>query len=477
MRDKKIAKGSFYIFISQGLALLLKVFLVFFLARILGPSKYGQYSAIIAFCLIIEIFFRSGLTGSLVKAVASEEEKAYFLARFGYVTQFIWATFIVSLLFFNAPFLAKYIFNDYTYSSKLKIALLYLMPMALYSVSYAVLVGRKEYIRSALLRFILTLIQFILVFTFLLIWKDVTPLFYALFIASLFGLIFAQLIIPKIKKEKQDIDKKNILLVAFSLMISAVALRAIFQVDKIFVKNILTDDGIVGIYALASNFSLILQIFTMSLVTTLFPSIAFYYAKKDMVLTRKYLSVGTRYSFLAVVPIAFALSVISKDAILLMFGEQYLGSVVPFAILIFASAFFSFFILYRQLLVSLNKHWVNTSITVLVLLAALVLNPLFIKKYGFLGAAWTTFICSAGGALFSGLYIFKLVDQKYPWVSFVKILFASVACYFLAIFARGFGYIVRYSIYLLLVAVFIIFLYIVKELTKEDLETFKGIFR
>lgn len=476
MSNKKVAKGSVYIFISEIVSFLLKFILIFLLARVLGPVKYGQYSAVFAFCLLLEVFLQSGFPGSLIKMIASEREKEYSLALFGFKCQLVLSMIIFFTIFLGANFWSKHIFNDISLSFYLRIASLYFVPTSIFFIGHSILIGQRKFDYDALVTFFWFSFRFLAILIFLLLSKSVTSVFIAIFIASLFGLIPMKKIISDIQKKLNIIDKKSILILALALIISAIGLKALFQIDKIFVKNILKKDNIVGIYALASNFSLIIQFFVRSLVLTLYPSVATSFAMADLKLTRKYLIEGTRYMMLVLIPISFGLVLIGKDAILLFFGINYIQSISPFIVLIFGSAFFSFFLLYRQLLVSVNKEWINVWISIFVLIIAVILNPLLIKKYGFIGAAFATLIASVIGAMCTGIYLFKLMQIKYPLLSLFRILFFSVLCFCFGCMAAKFSYTVRYIIYLILAANFMILLYISKEFTIEDYQVVKNIF-
>jgi O-antigen/teichoic acid export membrane protein len=194
-----------------------------------------------------------------------------------------------------------------------------------------------------------------------------------------------------------------------------------------------------------------------------------------MVLTNKYLKEGTRYLLLALIPVSFGLVIVGKDVFLFMFGTKYLGAAKPFVILVFSSVLFSFFLLYRRLLVALDRYRISVMITILVLAGALVLNPLFIKRFGVIGAAWATFISSAVGAIISGVYIFRSLKSNYPWLSLLRILISSIIWFYLATLVSGSNLAIRYSVYSALLLSYPVLLYIVGELTKEDWQIFKGI--
>lgn len=476
MNKKKVARGTFFIFISRIAGFILGAILVFFLARILGPSKYGQYSVVMALIAIVASLIESGFTGSTCKFISAEKENTYSLIRFGFKAQAVWALIIFITVFVTADLCAKYIFKDISLSFYLRVAALYIIPTAMIGIGCAVLDGLRRFERSAFLVLLVGFSRVCLIILFIFLWRKVSAVFYAMFIASLLGLILLKIFLPKVEKKVTEIDTKKILFFAFTLIISYITLRAIFQIDKIFIKNILGDNKTVGFYSLASNFSSTLQFFVVAISTTLFPSVAASFASKDFLLTRKYLQEGTRYLLLLILPLSLGLAIVGKDIILLLFGQTYIQSAAPFSILIFASAFFSFFFLYRQLLVSIDKQWQSFFLTALVLLLGVILNPLFILKYGYLGAAFATFICSAIGAVVGGVYIFSVLKAKYPFMSFVRISLSAGVCFCLSFLATGLPYILRYTAYTFLVIFFVFLLYVTKEFKAEDRERIMSIF-
>jgi len=475
MNEKKVAKGSFYTFISQAVILLTKIFLILFLARILGPFKYGRYAAIFAFCLIIEVGM-GGISSSIAKEIASKKEKIYSLIRFAYINQFVWSAFIFLAIFLGAKFWSIIIFNDISFTSHLRVASLYFIPIALFYVNAGVLIGQRKIGEFALLNSSWMILRFFIILIFLLIWKSVDAIFYAIFIVAFLGLIPVKFTYSKIEKRTTNIDKKKVITFALSLLLLTLTRRSIFQVDKLFIKNMLQNNIFVGNYALASNFAIPLQLFSLSLTTAIYPSMAASFTRKDLGLTSKYLKEGTRYLLLLLLPVSFALNIIGKDIILFVVGNQYFQSIKPFTILIFASVFFSFFLLFSSLLVSINKQWSSVFISASILTLALLLNPLFIKKFGFIGAAWTTLICSVLGSLISGFYIFKLLKSRISLIAFLRIFTCTFFCYYLATLAGGFPCIIRYSIYSALGVIFILLLCFTKELTKDDWQVVKNIF-
>ena len=473
---KRVARGTFYIFIEQVVLAVSNALLIFFLARMLGPYKYGQYAVTLAFCGIFHMFFEAGFPGSITKGIASEENKIYSLMRFGYIGQLTCSTFIFLLVFIGAPFWAEHVLGDKSFTLYIRVASLYFIPYALMVISCSILNGQRLFERSILIRCIWSVLRVLVILLFFIKWKDVVSIFYAMFAAGLLAGVSTRFIMPKIRKQKTNIDMKKIIVLTFLLVISATAVQIDFRADKLFIKNIIQKDDIVGIYALASIIALLLISFSRHIVGALFPSMSRTFAIGEMKLTREYLIQGTRYLMLFFLPVSFGLNIVGKDIILVVFGNQYLRSIEPFAILIFAAVFFAFFTLHKQLLISIDRQWANIFVTLMVLILILALNPLFIRKYGFIGAAWAVLICSVIGALATSAYIFKILRTKYPLLSFLRILGATLICYFLAALVSDFAPVARYGVYIFLMLCFMGILVISKELTGKDWQNLKDIF-
>lgn len=476
MSDKRIARGSIFIFTNRIIVLFLRALVLLFMARILGPSEYGKFSTVFAFCVIIQVLFESGFPGSTIKAISSEEGKVYSTAKFSLTLQTLLAVCVFIVIFVFSPFISRHIFGDASFSSYLKVAVLYFVPTAIYAIGYSILVAKRKFDLSALLGFFWSASRALLILLFLFSFKNVYAIFYAIFISSLIGLIPVGTIFSKIKKKVSRINKRKIIMVALSIFISAVAMRAVVHIDKIFVKKFLQDNAIVGRYALASNISLVLQIFVGSLMITLFPSVSGSFAKSDFQELRKYLNEGTRYMLLVLIPVSCFLAIIGRDFMGFFFGSNFIPASVPFSVLIFSSSIYSFFFLYRHLLISMDKYWVSTVMTLFVLGIAFILNPVLILRYGFMGAAWATFTASSIGAIITGFYIYRISGARYPLVTFIKIFAASLVCAILALLAGGYAPFVRYAIYSSLFIAFIAFMNYSNVFTKKDIDFIKSSF-
>jgi hypothetical protein len=107
---------------------------------------------------------------------------------------------------------------------------------------------------------------------------------------------------------------------------------------------------------------------------------------------------------------------------------------------------------------------------------ALFLNPLFIRNFGYVGAAWAMLVCSVLGAMISGAYIFRLLQVKYPVLSLLRVSGATLICYFLAILASGYTVGIRYGLYFCLFLLFAGILHFSREWASEDWQNVKDIF-
>jgi len=469
MYHRKVIQGSFYIFIGQVVTSCVQLFLFIFLTRTLTLREYGQYSAILAFCLIIQILFESGFTNSTARAIASGEGSSYSLARFAFLCQFFWAVGLFLVVFLGANVWAGLVFNDASLAKYLKVASLYFVPMAIFTMGYWILVGQKRFKRAGILFSSWYLLRLVLVVLFVLYRRNLGLVFFAFFVASLLGLVLTGVSISGVERIRTYIDKKRIVLRGVMVVAANFAAFSVYRMDKLFVKHILGRDDIVGSYALASNLSFITQLFSIAVVTALFSHMADSHSRHDLKLTGRHVMMGVKLLWLTLVPISMGVILLGKDIVLLVFGEKYSGAVPYLHVLIFAGMFFAFFLFFRYSLLSFDRQSTGLAISLLVFIAAVILNLILVNVLGPMGAAWTTLVCSLGGALIAGIFVFKVLKGWCNWRSLTRVLAAAAGCLVLAFLCTGFSTVMRIVAYGVLTGGYATFLLRESDISISDL--------
>ncbi len=138
-------------------------------------------------------------------------------------------------------------------------------------------------------------------------------------------------------------------------------------------------------------------------------------------------------------PVLFGLCAVGEEVILFLATEKYTESsyLIPYI---------AIGILFQGLITPLTlplllykKTTTLLKITLAVALANIILNLIFVPRFGLLGAAVSTFICY-GALVIVGAYLSnKLIEIKMPWTDIIKYILCAALMYFV-VKEFGLGY-------------------------------------
>lgn len=179
-----------------------------------------------------------------------------------------------------------------------------------------------------------------------------------------------------------------------------------------------------------------------------------------------------KYSIIIAFPIAVGTTILSERFILLIYGSEYLPSVIALQILIWSDVII-FTNFTPRLFESINKQIIFTEITMLGAVTNVVLNLLLIPQFSYVGAAIATCLTEII-LLFSCFIIFSRTEYRSSGSFALK----NISKIFIKIFIAGvgMGFSVKYF-YDLNLAILIIFsaliyvdlLYLVKTFDETDI--------
>jgi len=70
-----VAKNTFWLGVAEGVTRFLKLFLIIYVARILGATEYGKFTFALAFVSLFAIFSDFGISTIATREIAREKEK------------------------------------------------------------------------------------------------------------------------------------------------------------------------------------------------------------------------------------------------------------------------------------------------------------------------------------------------------------------------------------------------------------------
>ena len=225
-----------------------------------------------------------------------------------------------------------------------------------------------------------------------------------------FILIYQILLKSKLESKANNLSYRTIFFKSYPMAISALSFFLMQSVDILLLAKYSTFSE-VAFYAVAVKLSTISTLALLSINIIAGPKIAEFHSSKSIEKLRSLLKNSNRLILVLTLPVLIVLSVFSKW-ILSLFGEDYIIAQNALLILL-VGQFFNF--LFGPLGVYMNMTGKQNKLQRILLLGLvinLVLNIIYIPKYGMIGAAASTVISMVCWKLLATVVIFRQDKTK-----------------------------------------------------------------
>lgn len=402
---KLIAKSSIIVFAG---IILSKIFLYVYrmiIGRYYGPEIYGLFSLSLIILTLLVAISSLGLSEGLVRYISlylgeKQKNKIIYSVKISILISFISSVITGIFLFFLSDFISINFFHDFRLSIFLKISS-FIIP--LYTLSNVFLSIIRAFEKISWYSFIINILQniiklIVLIFFIFLGFKADT-----LMISFLLG-IFVMLIVAylvcrhyiSLVFERYILngkEKKGILQAIFNysipLMFSSVTFIIYSGIDS-FVLAFFRGTYDVGIYNAAIPLVALMGLIPDLFIQLFYPLVTKEFAKKNFELIKELSKQISKWIFMLVLPIFLIIFIFPEIIISLLFGEQYISAANSLRILSIGGFIFTFQGLLTVLLSMAGKSKILLINFLITLLLNLILNILFIPKYGLIGAAIST---------------------------------------------------------------------------------------
>ncbi len=394
---------------------LLGVAFYILIARVLGPSEFGILVVALTTLTLVSDIATIGTDTGIVKFVGkyfnSDRAKALQFLKLGLELKFFVGLAVLFLGLLIVPFVATNLLGKAELIIPLRFAIVGAFGMLLFSFSTSSLQAIQKFWTWGMVNIFANGLRLAVIF--FLSFSNKLNLSGTLtsYIACIFlGFFIALTFLPnffKAKKERSlareffDYNKW----IAIFMMIAPISSRLDTYLTTKFLS--LSD---VGIYGVATSLSAVGSQIVAGITTVVAPKLAGFdtdqkainYLKKLQILV-----IG-----LAVLGIIVGISV-SKFAIPFFYGNEYLGSVAPLAVLIVAQAVFLISIPAHSSVIfyfSYPKLFVYISIVHLIITVAL--GWILIPSFGYIGAALTVLVGNVSNLIIPGVWALKKFGSK-----------------------------------------------------------------
>lgn len=467
---QRIAKNVGALTLMNIVSVALMLIITIFIARYLGDVIFGKYSFALAFTALFGVFIHLGLDILITRDVARDKSKASkYVGNITIIRAIssiiVLILIIVTITLMNYPSdttMAVYIFGLYVVFTSFA-NIFNATFRAFERMEYQAILQIMEKIIIASLGLIVLfsgygLVELALVFLF----------------GGIFNILFSYLICrKKFVKPKFEIDLKfwtQSIKEAYPFLFGLIFVMIYFRIDTVML-SIMEGDAVVGWYN--ASYMLIggLGIISASILPAIFPVMSRFFNNSKEALQAVYNN-SFRYLFMIGFPIAVGTTLLADKIILLLYGEQYINSIIALQILVWAELFVFLNNTTGNVLSSINKHRTSMKIAGTGAALNILLNLVFIPYLSYIGASITTVITEFFVAFVGVIYISKNGYTLHLSKDIIKIIGSGAI---MGLFVFCFRDINLLFIVLLSVVIYFGVLCIIGAITKEDMKLIKNL--
>jgi len=384
----KVKHGLKWTFVDQILSQI--IFLVFgiFLARILTPSMFGIVGMITIFSNFAVLFVDLGFSAALIQK--KEVTPAHFSSVF-------WFNLGIGLLMYflfyiSAPFISKF-YNQPELIQLIRVICLSFIITSFSSVQANILIKELQFKRKVIINWIAMLISYLVAFTMAYkgygVWSLVMMTLCTSFINTILYWMISKWIPLFIFEWKKIKELSNY---GLNFLGDTSVNYWSRNFDNFIIAKVLGSTDL-GIYSRAYSLMLLpLRNITTIVTKVMFP--AFSQKQDDIQLLKKYYLNIIQYIALITFPLMIGLSLVSKEFVLLFFGNKWSAMIPILSILSGLGAIQSIVSLNGLIYNSLGKVNIAFKVSVfsnIVLIIAFTIGV----NYGIIGVSYSYLIASA----------------------------------------------------------------------------------
>jgi O-antigen/teichoic acid export membrane protein len=439
---KVSVRGGFHVLWGLVASTVISAVGTIIIALLLGPENYGLYSIVLTAPTLIILFRDWGVNFAMVRYTAQDiaENEAHHVRSIfmaGLIFEIAMGVALSLIGFLLSDFMAVTILNRPVITPLIQIASIFILTSALVNTATAAFTGIERMHLNSVMLVSQSLIKTALIIALVLLglgtYGAVTGFAVSSLLAGLIGVLFMFTIYRKLpisdgSKLELGSNVRTMLRYGLPLSIGGILTGFLLQYYSFLLYIYVSDDAIIGNYAIAQNFVVLITFFAAPVTTMLFPAFSKLDHQKDQETLKNVFQTSVKYASLLVVPVTVMIMALAQPAISTLFGNQYAEAPLFLALL----ALTYLYPLIGSLSVGslINGQGQTTFNLVIAVITAAVGFPLgfiLISNYGVLGLIITGLTAVIPGAIVSLSFIKKRYNVTVHWQSSAKILLSSAA--------------------------------------------------
>ncbi|MEA3249396.1 MAG: oligosaccharide flippase family protein [Patescibacteria group bacterium] len=397
------------------------------IARTVGVEGAGRYFLAVSFTTMFSIFVDLGLANVLVREIAKFPDKAKSLLANVLGIKLMLAVLTVAAALVTARLL------DYHPQTTLMISIACAVMVldSMHLVLYAAMRGFQNLKYEAVGVVTGQIVIITVGSTFLYLKMPLHFLVVALLCGSTWNVIWAVWslkrrfgVLPSFRIDRPM--ARFLWGVTIPFAFAGIFSRVYSYIDSIMISKLISEAA-VGLYGVAYKIAFAFQFMPMAFAAALYPAMSEQYVT-DRKKLGALLTVSMNYLMLIAVPIAFGVATLAEEFILMLYGPEFLGSVMPLQILMFSLIFAFLYWPGGSLLNATDRQALNTAVMGTTMVLNIVLNAILIPRLGIVGAAFAALAGNAllwAGAMWFSRKVVR-VDKRAFFKMAFKTLFAGI---------------------------------------------------
>ena len=417
-----MSKGIIYNLISRLIFIFGAYAIHIYLARLLGPEKYGVWGVCIAIITICYVFLNNGVRQVVSKSSAKYPESAKYFLKKGITVQ-LTISIILGLFVIIFSENIAYLFNDKDLITPLYLSGIIIIIQSLSFVYTGVINGLKNFGHENVVRSTYGFVRPVVAILLVYLGFEVMGALAGFLIASITAAILGIILTWNLGNKKYNAIKvSNILKSSIPIMIIFGGIAIIMNFDLLSVKHFMPEGQFSGYYTSAAAISKISYWFLFAFGSVLLPFVSSSFHKNDIEQTRKYIDEIIRYSLLIVLPVVFLFSFYADNAVCLIYGEGYQPAGNVLKILIFGLANLGLISIFSHIMIGINQETLMIGYSLIGIVTAIILNIIFVPRIGMIGGAISTTISAGVVAILAYSFIKRRLKMDINIVGIVKVM-------------------------------------------------------
>jgi O-antigen/teichoic acid export membrane protein len=467
MNGSGVRVGTVYLLGAQITFLVSSYVMHIFLGRYLGPVEYGLFGVILYAANISRAFVSSGIPMAVTRYISAEPKAAEAIYRAGFKLQFVLSLAISLLVFLFAEPLAQ-VLGDEQLAVLFRIHAPLTLCFALFTLVMQYHNGLRNYRPQSVQLTISYLLRLGLVVLLAVVGFRVMGAVAGLVLASAIAALWA-LLTRKSGTVTGTFPLSSLISFSVPLMISAIAMALLTDLDIMFVKRLIHEKTAAGLYISAKALALVSPYAFFALSSALYPAVSSAHSCGDKALLQRYIQQANRLLLIVILPLVIIIAWDARAIMLLVYGERYLEAATTLRWLMPAFGLMSIFIIHKTIITGCGFPRIDALLTLAILPLCVLLQIELIPALGLLGAALASTIAFGVAVLCSLTILLVKFGAGFKLSSTVRILIAAATLpLFELIFSFfSFPFLLKLP---LLAGLFIAMIWIVRELRLGDIK-------